>query len=91
MSRPQGHGAAGRINQLKKSNDLIGNRTRDFPACSIVHLILGKQAVIMARRPGSRSSLTADFDISGYDPTVLNLKLRWQAASLRPCYKRDSA
>jgi hypothetical protein len=25
-----------RLGQLKKSNDLIGNRTRDLPACSIV-------------------------------------------------------
>jgi hypothetical protein len=24
------------LGQLKKSNDLIGNRTRDFPACRIV-------------------------------------------------------
>jgi hypothetical protein len=24
------------LGKLKKSNDLIGNRTRDFPACSIV-------------------------------------------------------
>jgi hypothetical protein len=24
------------LGQLKKSNDLIGNRTRDLPACSIV-------------------------------------------------------
>jgi hypothetical protein len=35
-SRPQGHSAAGRIRSIEKSNDLIGNRTRDLPACSIV-------------------------------------------------------
>jgi hypothetical protein len=35
-STPQGHSAAGRIRSIKKSNDLIGNRTRDLPACSIV-------------------------------------------------------
>jgi hypothetical protein len=30
-------GAAGRIGKLKKKySDLIGNRTRDLPACSIV-------------------------------------------------------
>jgi hypothetical protein len=33
---PQGHSAAGRIRSTEKSNDLIGNRTRDLPACSIV-------------------------------------------------------
>jgi hypothetical protein len=33
---PQGHIAAGRIRSIEKSNELIGNRTRDHPACSIV-------------------------------------------------------
>jgi hypothetical protein len=33
---PQGHSAAGSIRSIEKSNDLIGNRTRDLPACSIV-------------------------------------------------------
>jgi hypothetical protein len=28
--------AAGRVRSTEKSNDLIGNRTRDIPACSIV-------------------------------------------------------
>jgi hypothetical protein len=36
LSRPQGHSAAGRIWSIKKSSDLIGNRRRDLPACSIV-------------------------------------------------------
>jgi hypothetical protein len=36
LSRPQGHSAAGRIRSIEKSNDLIGNQTRDVPACSIV-------------------------------------------------------
>jgi hypothetical protein len=36
LSQPQGHIAAGRIMSLKNSNDNIGNRTRDFPACSAV-------------------------------------------------------
>ena len=36
MSKPQGHCAAGRIMSMKKSNDTIGNRTRDLPACSAV-------------------------------------------------------
>jgi hypothetical protein len=33
---PQGHGAAGRVRSIEKSSDLIGNRTRDIPACSIM-------------------------------------------------------
>jgi hypothetical protein len=36
LSRPQSHSVAGRIRSTEKSNDLIGNRTRDLPACSIV-------------------------------------------------------
>jgi hypothetical protein len=30
------HSAAGRIRSFEKSNDFVGNRTCDFPACSIV-------------------------------------------------------
>jgi hypothetical protein len=36
LSRPQRHSVAGSIRSIEKSNDLIGNRTRDFPTCSIV-------------------------------------------------------
>jgi hypothetical protein len=32
----QGHSAAGRIRSTKKSNEIIRNRTRDLPACSLV-------------------------------------------------------
>jgi hypothetical protein len=33
---PKSNSAAGRIRSIEKSDDLIGNRTHDFPACSIV-------------------------------------------------------
>jgi hypothetical protein len=36
LSRLQGHSAGGRIRSIEKSNDFIGIRTRDLPACSIV-------------------------------------------------------
>jgi hypothetical protein len=36
LSRPQGHSAAGRIRSIEKSSDLIENRNRDLPACSIM-------------------------------------------------------
>jgi hypothetical protein len=36
LSRPQGRSAAGMIRSIEKSNDLIGSRTRDLPASSIV-------------------------------------------------------
>jgi hypothetical protein len=35
-----------RLDQVKKSNDLIGNRTRDLPACSIA-----LQATTLPRAP----------------------------------------
>jgi hypothetical protein len=34
MSGPQGQSAAARIMSLRNSNDIIGIRTRDLPACS---------------------------------------------------------
>jgi hypothetical protein len=36
MRSSQGHSVVGRIRSLEKFNDLIGNRTRDLPACSIM-------------------------------------------------------
>jgi len=38
LSLLQDHSAAGRIMSMKNSNDTIGNRIRDLPACSAVHL-----------------------------------------------------
>jgi len=34
--KPQDHRAAEKIMLMKNSNDIIGNRTRDLPACSAV-------------------------------------------------------
>jgi hypothetical protein len=36
LSRPKGFSAAGRIRSTEKSNDIIGNQTRNLSACSIV-------------------------------------------------------
>ena len=36
LSQPKGHSAAGRIVSMKNSNDTLGNRTHDLPACSAV-------------------------------------------------------
>jgi hypothetical protein len=36
LSPPQAHIAAVKIRSIEKSNDLIGNGTRDGPPCSIV-------------------------------------------------------
>jgi hypothetical protein len=42
LSRPQCHSAAGRIKSMKNSNDTIGNRTRDLPACRTVQWIYAR-------------------------------------------------
>jgi len=39
LSRPHGLSAVGRITSMKNYNDAIGNRTRDLPACSAVHVV----------------------------------------------------
>ena len=36
LSRPQDHGAAGRVESMKNSNYTIGSRTCDLPVCSSV-------------------------------------------------------
>jgi hypothetical protein len=36
LSQPQGHSATGKIMSMIKSDDTIGNRTRDLPTCSAV-------------------------------------------------------
>jgi hypothetical protein len=35
-SQPQSHSVAGIIMSMKNSNDTIGDRTRDLPACTTV-------------------------------------------------------
>jgi hypothetical protein len=45
----KGHSAAGRIMSMKNSNDTIGNRNRDLPACSAV-----AQPTAPARKTNSR-------------------------------------
>jgi hypothetical protein len=47
LSRPQGQSAAGRIRSIEKSSDLIGNRTGDLRACSIL-----PQPITLPRAPG---------------------------------------
>jgi hypothetical protein len=36
LSRRHGQSAAGSMKSIEKFNDLVGNRTRDLPACSMV-------------------------------------------------------
>jgi hypothetical protein len=50
LSQPQGHSAAGRIRSVAKSNHLIGNGTRDLPACGIV-----PQATALPRAPSMKA------------------------------------
>jgi hypothetical protein len=45
----QGHSVAGSIRSIEKSNDLIGIRTRDLPACCVV-----PQLTTLPRAPDCR-------------------------------------
>jgi hypothetical protein len=45
--RPRKYSAAGRIMSLKNSNDTIGNRTRDLPACSAVPQPIAPPSVLV--------------------------------------------
>ena len=47
LSQPQGHSAAGRIMSMKNSNETIGNRTRDLPACSAVQPRVHRQILLV--------------------------------------------
>jgi hypothetical protein len=47
LSDPQAHSATGRIKSNEKSNDLIGYRTRDLQACSIVPQPITLQRAIL--------------------------------------------
>jgi len=55
LSPPQDHTAAGRIMSMKDSNDTIGNRTRDLPACSAVPT--GLTIMNSTFHPGTAGSL----------------------------------
>jgi hypothetical protein len=48
LTRPQGHSAARGIMSIEKSSYLVGNRTRYFPACSVV-----PQTTTLPRTPPS--------------------------------------
>jgi hypothetical protein len=45
-SRPQGHSTAGRIMSVKNSNDTIGYRAGELPACRVV-----PEATVTPRAP----------------------------------------
>jgi hypothetical protein len=57
LSRPQGHRATGRIRSIEKSSDLIGNRTRDRSACSILREPSTLSLVEMLQVPSSYTSM----------------------------------
>jgi hypothetical protein len=47
LHQNQNHREAGRITSIEKSNDLIGNRTHDLPACSAVPMKQAEEKQIM--------------------------------------------
>jgi hypothetical protein len=62
LSRLQGHSVAGRIMSTEKSNDFIGNRSHNLPACSIV-----PQATMLPHAPcadGNRNIILLNYNIT---------------------------
>ena len=57
-ARPLGHSAAGWIMSMKNSNDTIGNRTRDLPACSTVPPPTAPPRFEVSSMPNVRTWLT---------------------------------
>jgi hypothetical protein len=57
-STPQGHNAAGKIRSTEKSDDLIGNRTRDLPAFSII-----PQPTTLTRAPPPLNGFQGQFPL----------------------------
>jgi hypothetical protein len=73
LSRPPGHSAAGRIRLIEKINNLIGNRTGDFQACSIV-----PQPTTLPRAPVCTFTLcfyTRKYDYGGEFANTLTRKV----------------
>ena len=65
LSRPQGHSAAGRVVSMKNSNDTIGNRTRDLPACSVV-----PQPTVLPHAPSL-------YYITNHNQATRIIKMKW--------------
>jgi hypothetical protein len=57
-SRPQAHSEAARIRSIENSNNLIGNRSRNLPACSIV-----PQPTTLPRAPSFYAAIFISFPI----------------------------
>jgi len=60
LSQPQGHSAAGTIMSMKNSNNTIGNRTSDLPACSAV-----PQPTAPSRNTPSKYALFKKCNVAG--------------------------
>jgi hypothetical protein len=69
MSRPQDHSAAGRTRSIKSSSGIIGNRTHDFPVCSVV-----PQASTPLRAPKIDTGLVINVNFGAFQ--VIQHKLR---------------
>jgi hypothetical protein len=80
---------AGRISSIEKSNDLIGNRTRDLPACSVV-----PQPTTLQRAPPSGAllltNLLCSWDVTPY--SLLNRSKHFrETCSLNSTLKMGAA
>ena len=72
MSRLQGHTATGSIKSMKNLNDTIGNRTRDFRACSSVpqRIALPRAPLIVKDLSYFYTMVNTSFSSGGINRTV---------------------
>ena len=82
LSRPQGHSAAGMIMSMKNSNDIIGNQTRDLPACSA-------GSNLSPRRPTVVTTVPVDCDFCFWDLQVRWCRHNWIRAELLASFQAN--
>jgi len=70
LSRPKGHIATGKIMSMTNSNDTIGNRTRDLPACSNIKI----QVFVWSQHRYKQGQLITQRSVVTTDTTSFNTK-----------------
>ena len=92
LSRPQGHGAAGRIMSIKNSNDTIGNRTRDFPGCSAVRQPTAPPSALSEKKTWQQKIDVAQVIILKCISNVVGCRIRLaQGREYKPCSSRNTS
>ena len=82
LCRSQGRSTAGRIMSMKNSNDTIGNRKRELPACSAV--CVGKHLIKIYLWPASFMSFKLCYSL------ILRVRCKEKYIQYRNVYRRNT-